>query len=960
MKLRSVASLLLLLCVAPLAIAQISTEGGVRGSVKDAQGGALPGVTLTASSPSIPAPFTTLSDGEGVYRFASLPPGDYTITAELSGFARLVRSDVQVRAGRNIALDISMKVGGIEETVQVTADSPLLEVQKATTSVNIDGELQRVLPLTSRKQFADFLEVTPGIVARAGDATGGGQIYFLRGGELENHVIQMDGADMGSFRQNRPDRLLTMNTDSVADVQVKTGGIDASSPLGSGAVINVATKTGTDRIQGAVSAIFTPESWNGDNAGDGSVRYNEVFQPDLSLSGPIVKGKAWFFASYRYTRVNSGIGRTAAQIATLKAVKPDFEPFDNQIRSHNYYLKLTTQLSPKHQAFAFYQQDTHPETGDREWYAQPLAVTSAGGTGVGARLQSIWGSSVTTKVMASYNNKTTNGSFDVYDGYINDGPARNIHQSAFVSGGRLTGSGVIALLNNDINFFSISPASKTTLQADLTWVRTGFAGSHEIQMGLYYQKLSATDEERYPNNGFALEELVYRNAANPAAGLVPFHRRTYSVSSMVTSETEATDFAIYVQDAWRPTDRLTLNLGVRLDQVKATEGLFDVELQTAWHVGPRFGATWVATQDGKNVFRASLGRIHEIPMPRNLGSVGAASPTITDTYDNNLDGVFETTLVTPGTTSASSDRFPDPDHHQPYIDEWTLGYRRQLPGGVSLDTGFSRRKYKDLPTLVDTNAIYEGKVFKGYRDVNFNSIFSITNNKWNSLVYSGLEINASKRTKRAQILGGYTRGFQHIEGTWQPNDPASFIQPDAFPNNRGIGSIRGNQTNSLSGNSDTRSSPWQKHNFRIGGVYTTSFGVMASVNYSYQSGPYSGAIITRVAAADPAFGPSTVTLSNGRRVSNPLATTNRFAFATRGEGQIKLPSLQNLNLKLGYNFKLGGDRKLETTLDVYNATNRGAFEQFLNGANQTYSPNYGLGRALQVPRVFQLSMRYAF
>jgi len=347
-------------------------------------------------------------------------------------------------------------------------------------------------------------------------------------------------------------------------------------------------------------------------------------------------------------------------------------------------------------------------------------------------------------------------------------------------------------------------------------------------------------------------------------------------------------------------------------------------------------------------------------MPRNLGSVGVASPTVTDTYDNNLDGVFETTFVTPGSTSASTDRFPDSNHHQPFIDEWTLGFRRQLPGGVAIDTGFSRRKYKDLPALVETNAIYEGSVFKGYRDVNFNNIFSITNNTWNSLVYSGLELNASKRTKRGQILGGYTRGFQHIEGTWQPNDPASFIQPSAFPNNRGIGSIRGNQTNSLGGNADTRSSSWQKHNFRIGGTFTTSFGLLASVSYSYQSGPYSGAIITRIAAADPAFGPATVRLSNGRNVSNPLATTNRFAFPTRGEGQIKLEPLQNLNLKVGYNFKLGGDRKLETTLDVYNATNQGAFEQFLGGGNQTFSPNYGLGRALQVPRVFQLSMRYAF
>ncbi len=960
MKFRALVASALLAFSAPWATAQISVEGGVRGHVRDAQGGVLPGVSVTASSPSAPAAFTAVSDSEGAYRFLSLPPGDYIIVAQLSGFSKYVRTDVQIRAGRNIALDIPMKVGGLEETVEVTADSPLLEVQKATTSVNIDGELQRALPLTSRKQFADFLEVTPGIVARAGDATGGGQIYFLRGGELENHVIQLDGADMGSFRQSRPDRLLTMNTDTVNDVQVKTGGVDASSPLGSGVVINVATKSGTDRFRGAVGAIFTPVSWNGNNAGEGTVRYNEILQPDLSLSGPLVRGKLWFFASYRYTRVNSGIGRSAAQLATLTALKPDFKPFDNSVRSNNYYLKLTGEISPKHRIFGFYQYDVHPEGGDREWYAEPLAVTSAGGTGVGARLESVWGSSVTTKVMASYNNKTTNGSFAVYDGYIHDGPARNVHESAFISSGRLTGSGVVAVLNNDTNFFSISPASKATFQADLTWAASGALGSHEFQTGLYYQSMNASDEERYPNSGFALEELVYRDASNPAAGLIPFHRQVFSVPSLQTSKTEATDIAFYLQDAWKPTDRLTLSLGVRLDQVKATDGLFNVKLQDAWHVGPRFGATWVVTEDGKNVFRASAGRVHEIPLPRNLGSVGSASATVTNTYDNNLDGVFETTLVTPGTTSAASDRFPDPDHHQPYIDEWTIGYRRQLPGGIALDTGFSRRKYKDLPALVDTNGIYENGVFKGYRDENFNSIFSITNNRWNSLVYSGLELNASKRTKRTQVLAAYTRGFQHIDGTWQPNDPASFIQPDAFPNNLGIGSIRGNQTNSLSGNADTRSSPWQKHNFRVGGTFTTSFGVIASASYSYQSGPYSGSIMTRVPVADPTFGPSTVTLSNGRRVSNPLATTVRFAYATRGENQLKLPSLQNLSLKLGYNFKLGNDRRLETALDVFNATNRGAYEQFLGGANQQYSPNFGLGRALQVPRVFQVSMRYSF
>jgi len=316
--------------------------------------------------------------------------------------------------------------------------------------------------------------------------------------------------------------------------------------------------------------------------------------------------------------------------------------------------------------------------------------------------------------------------------------------------------------------------------------------------------------------------------------------------------------------------------------------------------------------------------------------------------------------VTPGATAARSDRVIDPDHHQPYIDEWTVGYRRQLPGGVSFDAGFTRRTYKDIPALVETNGIYDGGVFQGYRNEDLNQIYLVTNNSWNTKVYSGLDINASKRISWLQLLAGYTRGWQHLDGTWQPNDPASFIQPEAFPNNRGIGSIRGNVTSSLARTADTRSPSWQKHNFRIGATVNTSWGLVAAVNYVYLSGAYSGSIQTRIDAADPQFGPSRVTLSNGRRVSNPLATTIRFVGPTRGDGQLKLEPLQFLNLRFGYTFKLGGDQRVQAALDIFNVTNQGAFEQWENGANQVFSPNYGVGRARQFPRVFQASVRYSF
>ena len=350
-----------------VASSQIAAVGSVRGFVKDQQGGVLPGVTVTATSPTVPTPSVAVTDEKGYYRLLNLPPADYRIAAELPGFAKFVREPVTVSAGLNISLDIPMALGSVEQTVEVVAETPLLEVQKATTSVNIGGEFQKELPLTSRSQFADFLEVTPGVAARAGDATGGGRIYMMRGGELENHVIQLDGADMGSFRQNRADRLLTFNTDAISDVQVTTGAVDASTPLGSGAVINVSTKSGTDQFRGAVGTVYTPESWNGNNAGAGTVRFNQILQPDLSLGGPILRGKLWFFGAYRYTRQFSGLGRTAEQVALLSALKPGFTPFNNSVLSNNYYGKLTGQISSRHQWTAFYERDIHPEAGDREW-----------------------------------------------------------------------------------------------------------------------------------------------------------------------------------------------------------------------------------------------------------------------------------------------------------------------------------------------------------------------------------------------------------------------------------------------------------------------------------------------------------------------------------------------------------------------------------------------------------------
>jgi hypothetical protein len=122
---------------------------------------------------------------------------------------------------------------------------------------------------------------------------------------------------------------------------------------------------------------------------------------------------------------------------------------------------------------------------------------------------------------------------------------------------------------------------------------------------------------------------------------------------------------------------------------------------------------------------------------------------------------------------------------------------------------------------------------------------------------------------------------------------------------------------------------------------------------------------TTIAAPDPKFGPSTVTLSNGRKVPNPLATTYRFAYATRGEGQIKTPNLFVWNLKLQRDFPIG-PRKVLISLDMFNLTNGASDQQFLDGGNVLTSANYAMkdgkwqGQNRQAPRMFQISARFQF
>jgi hypothetical protein len=940
-----------------LSRAQTTAYGTIRGRITDSSEAVVQGVVVTASSPNVAGKFSAISDAQGDYRLPNLPPAtDYTVTAEKEGFAKFERIGLVVRAGINVALDVGIQVGQVSQSVDVVSgDAPLLDTVSAEQSVNISGELVRNLPLTGRREWSDTLQLTPGILSASTDAYGG-QVYFVRGSENENHATLLDGADLGSFAQNWPSNFISISTESLGDVQVKTGASDASSPSAMGMVINLATPTGGDEYHGVLALLYSPRGLNGNNTPGGNSAISDAVQPDFSFGGPIKKGRAWFFGSGRYINRNDGISRTQTQIGQLQAVSPGFKPFDNESRGFVYVANSTVQLSEKHKLFGLVQYDRRTQGGNFQNYAGNYAPSEYGGGAYVLRLTSFWTPKLITRLLFSYNDKGSNSNIDAIGG-IGDRPEVDVYSAVNRSSGRLVGSGQIAVLNN-LGSRNVSPAHKGTIGGDVTYYLAGGLGSHELQTGYYLQPRAATKSTTYyANGGFTLEDVVLNDQSNPAAGYTPFHRRYVDATTLVTRHIGADDYAWYIQDRWRPIPRLTLTGGLRADWISSQDLLFHVTTSRAWNYAPRAGVAFVLTKDQRNVVRASWGRVTDIPNASYLGDAGSNVAGLRDVYDLNLDGTWGATFTTPASTAISANKTIDPKRHQGYVEEWILGYRTQLPGAVTLDVSYIDRAYKDRPAQVDTNQIYNGNVWAGLKDPSQNNIYLITNNKWNWFVYRGIEFTATKQTSHVQLISTYTLAYDHLAGTWQPGDPAGIIQPDAFANSGGIGTVRGNSTNSYTG--DTRNRMWQKHQWRTGLAWSAPWKLRVSNTFTTQSGTPTGPITTNIAAPDPQFGPTTLTI-NGRLVSNPLATTYRFAYATRGEGQLWTPWLIAWNTRIGREFTVSERSRIEIVADIFNLTNRGAAQQFINGGWQINSANYGGLQNIQTPRSAQFSARWHF
>ena len=397
-------------------------------------------------------PQTGVTNESGEYRLINLPPGTFTLTAELTGFATFRREGILIRTGSTFQVDVTMQLSTLQETVTVTGDSPMIEVDKASNVLNIDGEFQRLMPIQARRNYSDFLELTPGVISRGFDDGSGRQVYFGHATEHFAHVLQLEG----TIASNYHDAQLTyvsMGADMVADTQVKTGGVDAASPMGTGLVMNIITKSGGNVFRGSGAFAYQPYDWNGDNVDNcssapgcrpgsgGTPTTAYVRQLDAALGGPLMRDKMWFFGALRRALSSSGISRTSAEVARIEAYPGSVGLFDNDSESWQPFVKVTSKFG-SHDVQGFYQRDRLLLSGDREYNYEPILNNSTGGPLYSGKVTSVWGSSVTTTFTASYNGK---GGSDAatFEKLGLTGPQIIIHNNATPSGATLQGTGRI-------------------------------------------------------------------------------------------------------------------------------------------------------------------------------------------------------------------------------------------------------------------------------------------------------------------------------------------------------------------------------------------------------------------------------------------------------------------------------------------------------------------------------------
>jgi len=968
---KSLLTLVVLLGLALPVAAQLAT-GNIYGTVTDESGAPLPGAIVSVTGVNGSSSTTAGSDGR--FRVLNLSPGAYKVRTTLTGFSTVNRDNVVVATGTNVDIPVTLKVASIEETITVTAETPVIDTKRTGTSTVFTQEELSKIP-NSRDPWA-LLRTVPGVILDrvnvAGNESGQQSAYRAKGASGNDGVWSLDGVqitDMAAIGASPT----YFDYDAFQEIQISTSGNDIRQPTG-GIGINFVTRRGTNQFHGNVHGYFTHEDLASSNVPgelaaigvtDQTANHNkQVADYGFDLGGPIVKDKLWFWGSWGKQDIR--LVRSAGALIDKTLLK------DSNV-------KVNWQASKSDMISAFW------FLGAKEKFGRGTGAPNCAGC--------VEADTATWNQGGAYPESRPHGLWKLEDNHIFSPSFYLTTKVAYYGAGfqlaprgGLDGqAGISQRLGQTFGTtrLSLNVRPQYTANMDANYFLAGMGGNHELKFGGGYRWTQALTGTIWPGD----KVVAFDNSATDKR--VRLYREGRGVNR--TFYTSA-----YVGDTFTK-DRLTLNLGLRFDHQNGRAAATDVvgngafgsvvpgisfggyDSPFAWNdLSPRAGLTLALDSSRRTLLRASFARY---ATQLDTGTVGYSNPSGNTGFAEypwvDLNGdhfaqpgevtITPTPLATGGgfnpaaPTAVTSSNIIDPGLKAPLTNEGVFGIDRELFPNLAVSVTYTYRRFTRFvmtprvgmtpadytPGALLTGTLPDGTAYSVPTFVpNPAKVTAGGNGRFETnapdyyQTFNGVEFSATKRLANKWMFRAAAAWNNHQEfykntpyvTDFQGNGVAAG-QPTRLDTDALVSGGQVAPRSAGSGNGDVfLNAKWAVN---ASALYQLPWGVEAAANlFGKQGTPYP---LFRNAALGQD--------GNSRVLITPTVDDSR------------LKDLWDLDLRLAKNVRFGGRTTFTVTADLFNAFNSNTE---LNRQRSITAANFHLLTDNLSPRILRLGVRLGF
>ena len=902
---------LLLIAVAALPAGAQSTaiNGTIEGVITDESGAVLPGVTVTITNLDTGDTRVVVTNESGLYRAPLLPLGKYKVEAELQGFKKLEQTGINISAGQTAVISLKLGVGQLTETVQVTADAPLVDLGKIEQGRTLTEAEIKTLPLTSRNPY-NFALLQPGVVGFENQEFGVPRI--TSNGALLRVNYQIDGSN-NTQKDRAGLRQMPMSEVMIREVKVVTTGYAPEFGQTMGLIYNAITPSGTNTFKGqgsyrlqrrsfAAYPFFTVDKSRGKPP-------TEVNVFTVDIGGPIKRDKTHFFAGYEHTERDLSGSRvitiTPANQAALGLREPAYMP--SGLNTEFAIGKIDHQINDANRAslrYIFFDNFITNNVGGGIGSVQRATDFTDRQHSTALQLISTIRPTVLNELRVQY---ATRAQARQPGGQAGTGPAINIANVANFGGpvASLTDAGFgftqdVAQVNNS-----------------LTWL----LGDHSFKAGFDIQHVADTRTST-PFQLYTFPSIAAYQAALSGANRFGYNTFT-QYFGIPELEFSSNLYGMFVQDDWRLSDSVKVLYGLRYDlyDVPAPNASAPFETSRDFvidknNIAPRLGVVWTVGSDRRTVVRANTGIMYDQALLASYEQAlinDGTNARAAATYQPTTAGApaFPAVLssgagATPNTLTTVSRDFQVAHNWQNNIQ-----IERQLSDRFAAAIGTSYARGYNLPIISNINVINPtGRLADGRpvysTAVNAQTRFDPRYNVINQVESLG---ESTYKNFTAQLTGrnlyGMQFDFAYTLGKAVDNAPIT-----------GVLSVQGD-----AGRTNPESLDFDKGPNVLDQRHTFTGSIVARPTID------GGNALTRAIVNGTVLGVA-MQFSSGVPINlraNPGEINNDGINSDRPAGiarnSLNLPARKNVDLRLSRQVSVGGPRRIEAILEVKNLFN---------------------------------------